>query len=270
MSSHKTWNGGAGFVPINLFAGTLDGKGYSITGLYINRRTVDFQGLFAYVNRGCLVENLHVDGNVTGRYYCGIMYAHGSAVGTGSFATFRNCYTTGTLTVLSTGGGFVGRLYDSRCENCYSTATVTGTLASGFTGIIENRTNSGTINCFSYSDKPFVASIIGSVGTTVLSGCKQSTAYATWTAGTYAAKTIKELDGIVYAALVSTSNQPPHADWIVVEVKTLTAAEFMVASNFVGWDFSTIWRMGLLYPVLRKFMKKQNANRSIKYLYFGA
>ena len=50
------WNGGAGFEPIgsdsNMFTGTLDGKGYKITHLYINRPSTNYVGLFGCTGSG--------------------------------------------------------------------------------------------------------------------------------------------------------------------------------------------------------------------------
>ena len=52
-SATSGWNDGQGFEPIgdadNLFSGGFDGKGYTITGLYINRPDTDNVGLFGHV-----------------------------------------------------------------------------------------------------------------------------------------------------------------------------------------------------------------------------
>ena len=51
------WNNGQGFQPIN-FSGSLDGRNYSITGLYINRPTEYAVGLFSYTTNASFVTNL--------------------------------------------------------------------------------------------------------------------------------------------------------------------------------------------------------------------
>jgi hypothetical protein len=51
-SNTSGWNGGQGFEPIGngaRFSGGFDGRGYNITGLYINRPSTDNVGLFGHV-----------------------------------------------------------------------------------------------------------------------------------------------------------------------------------------------------------------------------
>ncbi len=69
-SGTSGWNGGAGFVPIgsevNKFTGHFDGKGHTITGLFVNRRIND-KGLFGYTDIGSEVKNVGlIDFNITG------------------------------------------------------------------------------------------------------------------------------------------------------------------------------------------------------------
>jgi hypothetical protein len=58
------WNGGKGFEPIgdtdNRFLGGFDGKGYTITGLYINRPDTDIVGLFGHVGNATVIKNVHL------------------------------------------------------------------------------------------------------------------------------------------------------------------------------------------------------------------
>ena len=68
-SDTLNWNDGEGFEPVGAtspFKGTLDGKGYLIDGLYINRIEGDGQGLFA-VLWGAAVKNvILINAKVTG------------------------------------------------------------------------------------------------------------------------------------------------------------------------------------------------------------
>jgi len=58
------WNGGQGFEPLgdidNQFLGGLDGGGYSITGLYINRPDTDNLGLFGHIGNATVVRNVRL------------------------------------------------------------------------------------------------------------------------------------------------------------------------------------------------------------------
>ena len=38
---------------------------------------------------------------------------------------------------------------------------------------------------------------------------------------------------------------------VVTDVRALSAAEFRVQSNFIGWDFDEVWKMGENAPKLR-------------------
>ncbi|NPA75124.1 MAG: hypothetical protein GXO25_03460 [Euryarchaeota archaeon] len=59
----KTWNGGAGFVPVgskdNQFNGTFDGNGHKIIGLFIDG-TYSYPGLFGVTTKNATVKNLNL------------------------------------------------------------------------------------------------------------------------------------------------------------------------------------------------------------------
>ena len=65
------WNGGAGFQPVgnntSNFSGTFNGAGFKITGLYINRPTTSYVGLFGAISSASTVQNVILEGvNITG------------------------------------------------------------------------------------------------------------------------------------------------------------------------------------------------------------
>jgi len=83
-SATSGWNGGKGFEPIardtrssdyfqgTEFTGSLDGQDYTVTGLYINRPSEDYVGLFGWVDTGGSVSNISLTGiNVEGRRHVG-------------------------------------------------------------------------------------------------------------------------------------------------------------------------------------------------------
>jgi hypothetical protein len=125
-SDTKNWNGGAGFLPVgndvNTFTGHFDGKGHTITGLYINRPTTDYVGLFGYVGyvgSGGQIRNLGVENvNITGRYCVG------GLVGYNYYGTLTACYATGSV---SGTGSSVGGLVGSNLgmiTDCYAKCAV--------------------------------------------------------------------------------------------------------------------------------------------------
>ena len=173
----KTHNGGSGeyfkltgnidlggktnpWVPIGTirtpFAGTFDGCGYEITGLYINAAG-SYMGLFGYVGKyaysageGGTVQNVRVSGSVTGGRNVGGVVAYsymstvtnchftgtvsgnngyvGGVVGySGNGGGVTNCSNTGTVTGGYNVGGVVGYNYNGSVASCYNTGAVSGT-----------------------------------------------------------------------------------------------------------------------------------------------
>ncbi len=101
------WNEGKGFKPLGsvstfAFNGTLDGRGFRIKNLYINRPTEDYVGLFGYA------ENLDITN--LGLFWSktiGNSYV-GSLIGYGSNAKIEKSYAFGNVNGTSNVGGLVG------------------------------------------------------------------------------------------------------------------------------------------------------------------
>lgn len=123
------------------FKGTFDGGGKKIQNLYIDS-TEQYQGLFGYVNLGC-VKNLSVLGSVksTAGYAGGI-------VGYLNNGTVENCTSECTVTGRASVGGIVGiALNTSEIKLCQNKGNVTATDASagGVVGYASSKTQ--IINC---------------------------------------------------------------------------------------------------------------------------
>ncbi len=141
-SPTKTWNSGQGFSPIGSggsFEGSYEGDGYTIDGLYINRPTEYYVGLFGFV--AGTVKNLFVTNvNLTGGYYS-------SGFAGFNKGTIQNCYSDGSVTGSTIAGGLVGYCAGT-ITTCYSTVDVTATYgpAGGFVGYLAGTT---ITNCYS-------------------------------------------------------------------------------------------------------------------------
>ena len=86
------------------FGGTFDGQGHTIGGLYINNSSQN-QGLFGYVDKSAIVQNLIVTGSVTtSKEYTGGIVGRSPR----NKGTVRNCGFYGTVTATGTSGGVVG------------------------------------------------------------------------------------------------------------------------------------------------------------------
>jgi alpha-tubulin suppressor-like RCC1 family protein len=112
------WDGGSGNLP---FTGTFDGKGYSITGLFMNYE--EGVGLFTYVYEGTIsninLVNVEIRGNhpSTGT---------GGLVGYLELGTIRQSSVSGLVVGNYSVGGLVG-LSQGYIYDCYSAAEVVST-----------------------------------------------------------------------------------------------------------------------------------------------
>jgi surface protein len=141
-SATSEWNSGAGFEPVgtsgNPFTGKFEGKGYTISGLSINRSSSNI-GLFGY-NEGNIYRVGLKEVSITGGNNVGGLVGSG---GGSSFDIYES-YVTGSVTGNDYVGGLVG--FDDDLTNSisdsYSTATVSGNSnIGGLMGL-----NAGTIS----------------------------------------------------------------------------------------------------------------------------
>jgi hypothetical protein len=133
------WNGGQGWAPLgsfdDRFTGTLDGNGFNITGLYLNRQplTGGF-GLFSYVENATF-KNFSIGGSISNST---------DDLGTCSGALAPAAYGSVTIedvrsTVNVSGtqdsvGGFIGCLIDGTGSSRITDSSVNATLAGGAVG----------------------------------------------------------------------------------------------------------------------------------------
>jgi len=66
-----------------------------------------------------------------------------------------------------------------------------------------------------------------------------------WTAGTYAANTVKYYNGVIYKANTSTSNTPPHADWDIItdleDIETNNTITVTTINNVTARNADVYW-----------------------------
>ncbi|MFR9522979.1 MAG: GLUG motif-containing protein [Rikenellaceae bacterium] len=129
--------GGLPWTPIgnydDRFDHTFDGRGYTISGLYIDSEE-PFQGLFGYVNDGT-IANLTVEGEVTttDQNSAGI-------AGMAKYTTILNCHNRATIKGTSRVGGVAGGAGYATIYNCSNTGTITGddySESNGSSGMVE-------------------------------------------------------------------------------------------------------------------------------------
>ena len=126
----ETANQGKGWQPIGAFItnygyrgfdGILDGQGYEMRDLFINRPDEDAVGLFCHVGREGVIKNIGmVNVTVIGRMHVG------GLVGLKGDGNVSNSYATGSVSGSIDVGGLVGLNGSGNVSNSYSTSNVTG------------------------------------------------------------------------------------------------------------------------------------------------
>ncbi|MDR0747379.1 MAG: hypothetical protein LBE89_05735, partial [Helicobacteraceae bacterium] len=162
-----TLNETAGWEPIgdsySSFSGIFNGNGHKITGLRIDRSSMQYVGLFGFTN-GAVIKNIGVEiangKEVKGDYYVG------GIVGYVADGSITNSYSTGDISGTRYVGGIVGRVADGSITNSYATGNISGGdyyvggivgyVATG--GDITNSYATGNI-----SGTQYVGGVVGSV-----------------------------------------------------------------------------------------------------------
>ena len=132
LSSYANWD------PIDYFKGTLDGNGYIIRNLTIERYK-DYVGFFSSTSSSTIQNLGFENANIKGGSYIG-----GIA---GRAANILNCYVSGNITGNKQVGGLAGQNVGD-ISNCYATGTVSGNeIVGGLVGKATSAiTNSYTSN----------------------------------------------------------------------------------------------------------------------------
>ena len=166
------------------YTATFDGRGHTISNLYINRPSTNYVGLFGDLGSGSNVRNLGIEGgSLSGNEYVGGLvgfnvsgrisacYATGDASGSGSVGglvgwnldgTISACYATGDASGSGSVGGLVGWNLDGTISACYATGNATG--GSDYVGGLVGN-NTGAISaCYATGDATgdeYVGGLVG-------------------------------------------------------------------------------------------------------------
>jgi hypothetical protein len=120
-------------TPTNSFAGTFDGNGNAVGGIYINDLHGFFQGLFGVTSGTSTIKNV----GVIASYIKGINNVGGLAGR--SAGTVENSYSAAVVVGENNIGGLVGNGFTGSIIKSYSIGTVTGAFSvGGLVGIIAN------------------------------------------------------------------------------------------------------------------------------------
>lgn len=158
---------GKAWVPIGLktdndtkFRGTFDGADHTVSGLYIDAKTSEYQALFGYADEAT-IKNLRVSGEVSGKkIVAGIVgYAYDSII--------ENCVNDCTVNGQNFIGGVVGFAIQSLITDCCNLAEISAdTSAQGnfYSGGIVGYTAGYILNCYNIGDVSGTNMVGGIVG----------------------------------------------------------------------------------------------------------
>jgi len=250
------WNDGEGFVPVGQdpnFSGLFDGRGYVITGLYINRPTEFRVGLFGHIADGAEIKNVGiVDANIT---------AHGSAgtlVGYSLSSKVTNAWSSGSMTGTSSVqygiGGLIGasKGYGAVVSSCCSLANVKTTGINRSGGLIGFQLGGSIItDCYAAGDVTGKRKVGGLIGdnTHGEDGGYIIRCYST-------GKINGSGGGLVGHNYMGAKTYDSYWDTETSKKSSSsggagkTTDQMTQQATFIGWDFDEIWTIdeGQSYP----------------------
>jgi len=183
------YNEDSGWTPIGTslspFTGIINGNGYTINNLYINRLSTSYQGLFGYIGTGSVINNIQLEdinvsgnsdvgglvgyqngGSISSSYSSGFVFGMSSRVsglvGYGDSGSISSSYSTGFVSGTSYVGGLVGYCDGVSISSSYSTGSVSGTSSIG--GLVGNQSSGSISSSYSTGSVSGTSSIGGLVG----------------------------------------------------------------------------------------------------------
>ncbi len=235
------------------FTGNFNGKGHTISNLFVDHSDANYQGLFGYC-RNVVIDSLAVvDCEVKGYNYLGGIsgYLYNSKISncyvTGSIkgnqmvgglvgyiyngSTINKCYSSTSVSAESVGGNLCGQAYYATIENCYGTGSLLGSSSLG--GILGYDYGSTITNCYAaaYVNKgQYTGAVIGY-------GTSSTTIENTY----YNNDVSQSVSGSGVGVSINGS------------IGELSNTEMEQQSNYSSWDFTDIWTIsnGETFPRLQ-------------------
>lgn len=203
----------------------IDGNGFKIKNLTINRASSEYVGLFGHVS-GLEAKNLALeDVDIIGRMYVGAI------AGDLSGSTIENSYVTGKVSGLNA-GMLTGRTYNGvNVKNSYAIGTISGDPSKG-----------GLFGDFYNSSK-----VVNSYAAVEVVGKGGGIAYIINSSSGASAR------GVYWDTDVSGKTSSVTSNANAAGTKGLTTENMKKQDNFVDWDFENVWQIneGKSYPYLR-------------------
>ena len=146
LTESMNWNAGLGFMPVGSytlpFTGRINGNGFTINNLYIDRPNQEYVGMIACMEYG-VIENLGLENcEVYGLKYVG------SLAGSVTFCAVRNIFSSGIIAGDDYISGLIGRTTFASINQSNVDINVSAKLGSAG-GIVSLAINSSICNSFS-------------------------------------------------------------------------------------------------------------------------
>lgn len=152
----KSWNRSKGFDPISNFVGSIDGEGYEIERLHIDRPDESDVGLFGEAAE-CQIEDLSIrDADITGGD------SVGTVIGDGDDCAVVNSDATGSVSGDRFVGGLIGSTRNGEITDSYSEQSVTGSGQVG--GLVGSSDSVEVLNCYATGSVSSEGSTGGLIG----------------------------------------------------------------------------------------------------------
>ncbi len=286
LSSYSNWT--AIGDSTNGFTGELNGNGYVIKNLTINRADEDYVGLFAAIgdNSGTTgevknlgLENANINGyrnvaGLTGMNYGTITNCYVTGIVTGDICTggligynygiTRNSFATGSVDGAQYTGGLIGHDSGGTISNSYALSNIIS--GGGYTGGLVGYKAQGTISdSYTLSDVTgqfYVGGLVGyidsraTISNTYVSGIVQGNSNVGGLIGQNNNATVE--NSIWNTETTGQSVAIGANNGTETNNKGLTTTEMQNPDNWVGWD-TDIWDFTTYPPTLKQTQPSTNS-----------
>ena len=277
-SAAAEWNNGAGFQPIGStekpFTGTLDGRGYVISGLSIRRPGENNIGLFGATGPGARLMNIALhDAVIVGKENVGAL------VGYEKSGTALRCDADGVVKGEINTGGLFGKNENGTAEFCRANCRVEGGANVG--GLSGSNTDSIFNCCYTLGSAVGERNVGGLTGYNHQSSIRDSYSRCRVSGNKciggllgynqdsivhhgYAAELVEGKSGVGGLVGFNNSGELESTYWDIEATKQIISydantafgkhtQEMKTSSTFETWDFESVWAIQetLSYPYLR-------------------
>lgn len=264
-------NGGQGFAPIGgltntamPFTGSFDGQDHLITGLHINRATLDAIGLFRVIAGRAVIQRLGLKGgSISGQS------SVGAIVGMSDNSTVLRCSSSAYVSGLGNVGGVVGDNHSGTVQECLGAGQVMGLLPTSpgtgscggvvglNMGMVRDCYGTGAVHAISHY------SAGGLAGTNL----GQGQILRTHASGAVTGNATANLGGLVgdatdvdfvQASFWDTETSGQAASDGGTGRTTVLMKQQSTFTPTAGWDFANVWAIneGVSYPYLRALVNQ--------------